>query len=364
MGWGVVVIFAMLLSCKENNLSSIEANQSVAEGEISTTFSESRQSDKNILTFNDWDSFNSTLKKFGRMNRQESESWEKAHNFTSLRTIYERGLDKQEAILADLERTTPNPAPLASKKPAELVKLASTYNGRIILGSYGLEINLANPAFASLLNAEGMVRVGQGLYQVTANETKSIRYSGPSSAEKLDKITKTELSHQIFVEKVRHYTPNARVAGTIGCDKPNPAGDLRLITEVYTSAMALFDYSTGQNSINVFMGYKMHFRRAGTFGWTNHRTESYRSYGQWGVSSDIGFFRTNQNPYIPSVPANTLFTFNNGYGFAGKRAELYIDLLVNSFPAPVPAPQIVDPNWHVGTEFHTEFVEMTCDIVP
>ncbi|TAE21044.1 MAG: hypothetical protein EAZ91_25625 [Cytophagales bacterium] len=227
--WMMATALLTVLSCKEVS-PSLESLEATEKGDVTTVITGSNF-ESNILSFKDWDAFDTALLMLGKASQAQSEAWDQNHKFVSLSSVYNKVLSEQDEILDRLEGTMKNTAYLSVQSPKELIELAGKYNGSIVVGDYGLELGLFTPAYARLINKDRMVIVGSTLVQYTKEGAKSMPYAGNLSIVSLKSASRTDESQKIYVNKsVKYGDKKSRQARGISyCDSYNPNGSLQLL---------------------------------------------------------------------------------------------------------------------------------------
>jgi hypothetical protein len=357
-----LALFATILSCQQ----SIDLQPT--DGSDTQTVT-SLDVKPNYLSFSDWKQFNGTLESLKGKTRTERENWEKAQGFTSLNTLYEYVLDEELANIAKEETALQKDPNLRKTMKHTTSKLALQYRDAVVVTDEGIEKNIFAPTYAYLINKDGVVKIGDALIQMKAKQTKSIKYEGKQSLDKLLSSTQTDESIGLHVNAVKSTatlakTGNARPNGEKRADGYNPQGDLWLTAWSKNYSACFYDYTGGSGTgyYNIAQLYiEMRFLRKSWYGaWVDHRSEPYQAGGNWGQTVSVFGppLLGHYGGYIYSPPLNQLFPLSTGFNWYGKTANpiytlWYADMKGCTYTAPDYAP---------GTNLLFNFVDIYLQI--
>ncbi len=161
----------------------------------------------NYLWFNDSATFEKTLNELQTFSREELDAWEKQLGFTSIRFLFEKAVDEDEAYFEKLEAFTEKE--LEAKFPngvsphsAYVLKNANLFRFH---DEGWFEIDIPYQNLFKVLNKEGIVRIGDKIKKYSFNAVKIIHDGDESKIELLSTTDQTNSKNHIQVNKVMWY---------------------------------------------------------------------------------------------------------------------------------------------------------------
>ncbi len=313
-----VLVIPLFFSCEKNEVT-FDRNSLTNEILL--------QKAETFLEFTTHQAFEDSVKILSSLSRHQLSAWEQKRNFVSLRTMFETIIE-QETAQADLEE-------LQIKENKALLKtMKHTFSPLIrevkvmisVSLEDGVEYNLFNPSYASVLNKDGIVKIGKSLFKFGANEILQIVDGNPNEISSLMNITQnsqTENLRYYPVHSDRKLVKDSRAkigANERYCFQTNTPPDSTSYTDLRLRAWSrgfqsiYYDYSFDNYVNNVSYFIEMHFTRKTWYGSINHSTESYSSDGTWIAYTHFDL------PYGLYPPSGTQ-TYNLGQNFAGKTSS-------------------------------------------
>lgn len=159
-----------------------------------------------LLTFKNFKEFSQTADKLFNQPVQQQMAWEAERGFVSLKTLFKKVQDEEEANYDNENKLyATNPALVTTHQKSATAKsmpdmiIYDTVHG-------GELLNVSDPRFATLLNKDGMVIIGNMLYQFTYWATKSMLLGADEqkAVATLKAVTTTQPGQKIFVTVVKH----------------------------------------------------------------------------------------------------------------------------------------------------------------
>lgn len=189
------VTLLLTTSCKEQVVSTASESTSL-------------QQRKDYVTFKSFDEFRATYEKTGNQSEVEQKAWDDAHSFTSLRQLFLQVVAEEAANYDQEEKQyAANSGTVLMHKPSATLSKVSNMVLRDEVNG-GVDLNLYMPKMASVLNKDGIVCIGEDLYQFTYGATKSTPLSNTTDINKATalfyKTEATDLTSRIYVGEVKH----------------------------------------------------------------------------------------------------------------------------------------------------------------
>lgn len=232
----------------------------------------------NFLTFKTADEFYKTAEKLSKAPYSEVANLEKQHNFTSLRTLLK---EAEEEDAANHEREiklvaeNPTMATMMTHQIPQVVK--DNPNTFFYSKEEGIRLNLIRIGLASLLNKDGIVKIGDKIIQYKNAYTKVIEDGNSKKIDLLEKIKSTDKEAGISVHPVRFHNANKRLdyAYSRSCEG-GYGSPLQYRIIVYEEA---YHFDEGLYR-NYFGGIEIRTLKRGFLGgWYNHATRSQSGSG-------------------------------------------------------------------------------------
>jgi hypothetical protein len=154
-----------------------------------------------FLAFSDNDLFERTVTMLSTSDFSQVKKWEDSFNFISMRTLFQQGLEIEEKLTGQLKNSGS-----ADKKYSEFV--SKNRNVFKSLDDGVLTANLYRIDLVSLVNKDGIVKVGNVIFQYSYDYLKVIEDGDASKISLLNNITETNRSLKIFVSKVSRVPKN------------------------------------------------------------------------------------------------------------------------------------------------------------
>jgi hypothetical protein len=306
-----VLVIPLFFSCEKNEVT-IDRNSLTNEILL--------QKAETFLEFTTHQAFEDSVKILSSLSRHQLSAWEQKRNFVSLRTMFETIIE-QESAQADLEelQIMENKALLKTMKHTFSPLINEAKDMISVSLEDGVEYNLFNPVYASVLNKDGMVKIGKSLYKFGANEILQIVNGNPNEISSLMKITQNNQTenlryYPVYSDRKLIKDSRAKIGSNERfCEKTNTPTytDLKLRAWSRGFQSIYYDYSYG-NYVSYFI--EMSFTRKTWYGSINHSTESYSSDGTWRAYTHFSL------PYGLYPPSGDQ-TYNLGQNFAGKSSS-------------------------------------------
>lgn len=266
-----------------------DANEAKAEAE-------NARIESNFLEFRDLDAFFEALQSLKGKDQTALESWEASRNFVSMNRIYERIIEETEQNRADGQDGDEGED--ASRELSYSVR----YAGMLRPGRLGLDMNVTVDEYAKLVNKDGLVRIGDFIYQFTRNKVKAIGGQGGSRVSVLKQAQTTNEGLAVWVTPVRILKGGANAdprlallggadaatakpaAGSFSRSCESVAGRSRLIA--YEEFIEWTDPADPKRIVTNYGLTVRSLKREGA--WLNHRTGSMKAEGWYEGSDPLG----------------------------------------------------------------------------
>ncbi|TAG57182.1 MAG: hypothetical protein EAZ29_02335 [Runella slithyformis] len=313
----------------------------------------SLQSENRYLEFKDFSTFQDKLKEIQKKSPDELVSWESSVNFTTLHRSYEQ-IMKDE--LASVEKAEALVRQGVSPKDIKLEKslLRQELGKMLIETSLGTEINLFDPAYAKLLNKDGVVKIGVELYKFGSDNVKVIKDGDYSHIAFLDNVSEKNQTPNLKYLPVKVSNQPLRTAKMSASDFScsNETGGYRVDGWVRS-----YYWETGnswggyQYSYVAFMK-STHRRWSRAWGWVTHNTNIYRTFGNYALTI------TNNTSWA-NMGSNSSGSFDmTNYGGTTANAFYYF---VPSTTGQVPSGTVGPyPDITLSGTFNFEFYDCKC----
>lgn len=258
----------------------------------------------NFLTFKTSDEFYKTAEKLAKAPYSEVIDLEKQHNFVSLRTLLKKAEEEDAANHEkEMKMAEVNPAmvTMMTHQIPQIIK--DNPNTFFYSKEEGIRLNLIKIELASLLNKDGIVKIGDKIIQYKSTYTKVIEDGDESKIALLETTGTTDKGVGVSVHPVKFYNANKRLnyAYTRSCEG-GYGSPLQYRIIVYEEAYHLDDPTYR----NYFGGLEIRTLRRGAFGaWYNHATRSQSGSGT--VSYNFA-----NNPFSWSTTPIIRFLGNGG----------------------------------------------------
>lgn len=247
----------------------------------------------NFLTFKTGDEFYKTAEKLSKAPYSEVVNLEKQHNFTSLRTLLKEAEEEDAANHErEIKLVAENPA-MATMMTHQIPQVVKDNPNTFFYSKEeGIQLNLIKIGLASLLNKDGIVKIGDKIIQYKNAYTKVIEDGDTKKIALLEKTMSTNKEAGISVHPVRFHNANKRLAYEYSRSCEGGYGSpLQYRIIVYEEA---FDYENLTSHVYTG-GLKIRTLKRGAFGaWYNRATSS-----QSGVGNVVYDFSTMPIPLDP-----------------------------------------------------------------
>ncbi len=356
-----LVAIPLFVSCENNDPTAKAEYPNSRVGQLSLSDQIVLENADNYLTFSSHETFEDSIKILSKLDRSQLDTWEKSKKFSSLRRVFEAIVD-HEIIQADIEEKLilkdPSLLKTMKHKISPLIGEASkTINFSL---EDGVSYKIFDPASASVLNKDGVVKVGESILKYGEKEICQIVNGDESLISELMSLKQSEQTDNLKYHPVKLTskvldTKNARTnAGNeLFCERTNgdggtgySNGDLKLRAWARGSFSSLYQYTTyvyWQNEIKYYVD--MQFSRKTYYGSVNHRTESYSTNGTWSPG--------NLDPTNPPPGPNPFSLPNN---FAGKASFVS----VHFHRVPFITTEYFEYNVAISGTFSFNFVDIQC----
>jgi len=159
LGLMTALLLMVFSACnKENNLitpsSTLEAPEFL---QLSNDFTTSTSVEQGILVFENLEDYRATLLALNQMTVLEQLLWEEEAGFYSMQRLF-NDLMEEESQKGEVSHSTKYIDALES--------------GLIREHEFGYDLNIFNPAYAPVLNEQGLVKVGNDIFQFTSSTLK------------------------------------------------------------------------------------------------------------------------------------------------------------------------------------------------
>ncbi len=153
------------------------------------------------------------------MSRAERINWEKSKGFVSLRTFFEQAVKEDEALVEAEEKAVASNPILFQNGRHQTPQTVKNYPQALSYTNDGIEMNIGRDKKASLVNVDGILKIGDIVYQFKRTAVKAVKDGDPKKIAKLDGYEVSNPKDGIYVTKVTiHSVPlsNGRVAQNYG----------------------------------------------------------------------------------------------------------------------------------------------------
>lgn len=155
------------------------------------------------LAFGNLEHFKTTLSSIAEMNSTALNKWEKNMRFVSMRNEFERIEDRYENISTQ----------------QQLDQFRDNYRHKVkFTGDGDIEMIVDMYHVGSMLNTEGIVKIGGMVQKFTADKVISIVDSDLSKLALAETLTETDLEQNIFISPINTSSTNARSSGPDALD--------------------------------------------------------------------------------------------------------------------------------------------------
>ncbi|SFF53030.1 hypothetical protein SAMN04488541_104922 [Thermoflexibacter ruber] len=336
-----------ILTIEEKNLS-IQLSIPIEGVEVrfyNFSFNGRVEANSNYLSFKDSASFYKVLNSLIKSKPEEIREWNQKIGFQSLQNIYdiavlsERKEMEKEGEISDLQRN-------------RLITYGClsdfTFNHRYLFKfdkEKGMDMKLFNPSLAPLLNIDGIVQVGQNIFQYGEDFVKIITDGDINKVNHLYKFTKSDKSQNIVVCLVNNrmkessVPTNGKVEDWVrSCETTvnSPASYRTLVYEEfydYTNYTGIHPYYNPYSTYTHFI--KVRNLKRGFLGYwydTDFLTTMYGAiaysslpsapnqgayYGQVNDDTIYAYFLSNLVTPINAIPQGTVITGSHTITAAG-----------------------------------------------
>jgi hypothetical protein len=199
-----LTLFLLLNSCTDENQIIPQ------QGNEKSTFSVTNK--QGILNFSSQEGFKSIMSELQEKSLDERIEWSSKLGFQSMQDVYDEIMEAEMIIDREYEEQVKL---LSEKELEELSKLpirhSPIYEKHLASGLIKLDEeedsdwfypNIFNPAYAHVLNLDGLVIVGDTIFQYTAESFKMLTDGNIGRIDILKKATETIEAQNIFVAEV------------------------------------------------------------------------------------------------------------------------------------------------------------------
>jgi hypothetical protein len=237
-----------------------------------------------ILTFKNSEIFQKITNDLLNKNGEELTAWERQIGFTSLRTVHEEIIEKEEQYLNQKAEQYPGNATLTRKDLGYTEFTTRWLNSGLFFTNEfeTIDMNITSPIFGAVVNKSGVFRIGDEIIMPQRDYVKIIKDGDPNKIGLLNSIIVSDKTTNIEVVNVKRdihrKTSNGRVQAWTSCTSTN--GSYRLIVYEESSAPSLpietpCDYVPN----SYWLTFRSLKKILGT--WQNHQT------GEWYVVSSV-----------------------------------------------------------------------------
>ncbi len=271
------------------------------------------------LEFKDRTEFDNKLLDLSKKSRKELDDWDKSNNFTSLRSLYEKIVEEEEAnILKEEEVIKQNPE-LKSTMKHKYSSLLKQTTETISYSTNGVELNLFDPRLANLVNKDGIVKIGNVLHKFSRDHFKMIMDGDYNKVKDLSNITQDNQTANLqYIKVFLSFGPvkNGKTSNDVGCS--NESNGYRLDGSAVGYSYYEWAPQYGQWVLRYSAYVKStHRRYSSWWGWVSRSTSIYRSFGNWGI-------RYVSQPNIFGLPAADVLTAYDQTAFSGETSNAYL----------------------------------------
>lgn len=183
-----ILVTFILVSCSENDLSDID---SVNSSEIEKP--DYKVNNLGFLEFRDRPTFDSVMHELIEMDENQFLSWERSIGFTSMSTTFENIVDVETAFLENLEANYTGDTTFSDYE-IKHSPLAYEYEDMLIFSEEGFfEPDINTPAHALVTNRDGIVKIGNVIYNFSRNSVKTII---DGDAQKIPLLKQTDATNE------------------------------------------------------------------------------------------------------------------------------------------------------------------------
>lgn len=252
-----------------------------AGGVVVEVDEEDTEMEDQLLELPDLNAFFDALAASRSKDRSAQASWETEQGFVSMSSIFGRVVDESESGAArdDIHGEPGLPGSTS-------LSYSARYAGMLRVSQVGLDMNVTVDEYAKLVNKDGLVRIGDFIYQFTRDRVKAIG-GGASRIPVLKQAQSTNEGQAVWVTPVA--TKSRKQAGegparsfTRGCESISGAHRLVAYEELVEWADPV---SPGLIVTNYALKLRS-FQKRGT--WQHHRTDSLRASGWYEGTAPLG----------------------------------------------------------------------------
>ena len=192
-------IFFFFSACQEDD----QIDDLAAKGE--TNWSIRLNQKGGFLEFRNDSIFQNTLETLDNKPYNEVESWTKQYEFYSLANLYNEALQKEASFTSELENLVLegklSPEEAAKRHAPLVMENASSF----IFSEEGyFDINLFDPTIATLVNKDGIIKIGNNLVRFTFDHVIELPGGSADNISSLKNTDKASLLPNVIVNKVHH----------------------------------------------------------------------------------------------------------------------------------------------------------------
>ena len=189
----LLMLMLPFVACEETNYETDEFVGKKTITQLSTD---------NFLTFASFEELEKKVEEISQMTYEEQIKEEESKGFVSIDRIYEEITLAEEELLKPYENLTVEEL---TKMPRITSAIHDMYSDILITdtleGGGLLELPIANPNYAKVLNRKSLVKVGDKIYQFKKNETKIIEDGDASKIPYLNRLNDSDTTLKIKVYK-------------------------------------------------------------------------------------------------------------------------------------------------------------------
>jgi hypothetical protein len=238
-----------------------------------------------LLELPDLNAFFEALGSSRGKDRAAQASWEAERGFVSMSSIFAKIVDEAESG-ASGGRVEDHGAPALPLQGSTSLSYSARYAGMLRTGRFGLDMNVTVDDYAKLVNKDGLVKIGDFIYQFTRDRVKAIG-GGSSRIPLLKQAQSTNEGLAVWVTRV---VVKGRPAGegpapgsfSRGCE--SVSGEHRLIAHE-----ELIEWADPLDPRRIITNYGLKIRSfKGRGTWLLHRTDSLRANGWYEGVEPLG----------------------------------------------------------------------------
>lgn len=242
-----------------------------------------------ILTFRNKEAFKKLNEELASKTTGQLIEWESQNNFKSLRSLHEEAIQREEVYLQDMAAKYPNNTTL-TRKELGYTKFSQDFidKGLFVVNEFEtLDMNVTAPHFGSIVNVDGVFRMGDNIIMPQLKTVKILKNGDASKLTMLKNASTSDETRGIQVNEITRNTFKKSESETArtnsetwtSCSNVNDGYKLVVYEEIYNGNVYPDEIPCYGGETSYWLGFRSLKKILGT--WQNHKTS------QWYVVSTV-----------------------------------------------------------------------------